>query len=530
MGDSVRTTQLVSAGKIPAIWLPFWGGVGTLLALIIWLYHSVLYHLVMQWVKDPNFSHGFFVPAFALFVLWQERRRLRATPISPSWTGLPLVVFGLLMLVFGVLGVELFTSRSSLLVLIAGLVVLFCGWAMFRAVLFPWAFSFLMIPLPAIILQRFTFPLQLFASKLSAWCLALVGIPVLLEGNVIHLPHISLEVAEACSGMRSLISLLTLAIMYGYLIENRNWVRVMLACSAVPIAIAANVFRIFGTGLLGELWDPDKAQGFFHEFQGWLVFVISLTLLFTVHRLINLIWKPELARKAPTRPAEQQAPVAAIPSHPHWSLRFLITTVLLLATAVLLQARPQDEVLPPRQPLSSIATRFDNWSSTDIPLDQQTLEVLGSGEFLMRNYDDETDTLPGINLFVAYFPSQQMGDTIHSPDHCLPGAGWIPIQRDIVTLTGPDGRSFPANRFVISKAGDRDLALYWFQAHGREVASEYSAKYYLIADSIRLHRSDGALVRLMTAINPGESPDAAQARLMQLGNKFLPSLDASIPR
>ena len=196
---------------------------------------------------------------------------------------------------------------------------------------------------------------------------------------------------------------------------------------------------------------------------------------------------------------------------------------------MLLQARPP-VILPPHPPLSSLPTHFDNWSSTDIPLDQQTLDVLGAGEFLMRNYDDENDTLPGINLFVAYFPSQEMGDTIHSPDHCLPGAGWIPTQRDIVTLTAPDGTSFPANRFVISKAGDRELALYWFQAHGREVASEYSAKYYLIADSIRLHRSDGALVRLMTAMNPGESPEAAQARLMQLGSKFLPFLDQSIPR
>ena len=300
MGDSVRTTQLVTARKIPATWLSFWAGAGTLLALHRLALPFGALSPVHAMGERSQFFSWLFCSAFALFVLWQERRRLRIAPISPSWTGLPILLFALLMLVFGVLGVELFTARSSLLILVAGLVVLFYGWNMFRAVLFPWAFSFLMIPLPAIILQRFTFPLQLFASKLSAWSLALVGIPVLLEGNVIHLPHISLEVAEACSGMRSLVSLLTLAIMYGYLIENRNWVRVVLACSAVPIAIAANVFRIFGTGLLGELWDPDKAQGFFHEFQGWLVFVISLSLLFAVHRLINLIWKPEAGAQGPT--------------------------------------------------------------------------------------------------------------------------------------------------------------------------------------------------------------------------------------
>jgi exosortase D (VPLPA-CTERM-specific) len=400
---------------------------------------------------------------------------------------------------------------------------------MFRAVLFPWAFSFLMIPLPALILQRFTFPLQIFASRLAALSLQAVGIPVLREGNVIVLASLSLEVAEACSGIRSLVSLVTLAIIYGYMVERRNWVRVLLACSAVPIAVVANVFRIFGTGLLGQLWDPDKAQGFFHEFQGWLVFVVSLILLFAFHRVVNWIWKPG---SGPT--PSPIAPADATPApHPHtrtWSARFVMTAALMLVTVVALQAHSQDEVLPPRPLLSALPTQYANWVGTDDQLDPQTLEILGPGEFLLRDYEDANQRLPWINLFVAYFPSQRMGDTIHSPSHCLPGAGWVPTEREVITLAASDGSSFPVNRYVVSKAGERELVLYWFQAHGREVASEYSAKYYLIEDSIRLHRSDGALIRLMTPMFDHESPDAAQARMMQLGNQFLPFLERSIPR
>jgi exosortase len=273
--------------------MPRWQVVALLL-LIVWLYASILARLFLQWVgpaRDPNFEHGIFVPLFALFVLWQDRGKLRAIAPAPSWTGLALLVLGLLMLVLGVLGAELFFSRVSLLILLAGLIVLFEGWTFFRAVLFPWAFLILMIPIPTLILQQITFPLQLLASKLATGLLELAGVPVLRQGNVIVLASMPLDVAEACSGIRSLLTLVTLAIIYGYLMETRVWVRVVLALSAVPIAVAANSFRVFGTGLLVQYWDPDKAEGFFHTFEGWLIFVVALIMLLAVHRAISIIWK-----------------------------------------------------------------------------------------------------------------------------------------------------------------------------------------------------------------------------------------------
>jgi exosortase len=269
--------------------VPAWH-VLTIVALAVWIYAPILAKLANQWWGDPNFSHGFFVPVFAAYVVWQERARFAAMAPKPSWAGLVIVAVALSTLIVGVLGAELFLSRVSLLFLIAGLVVLFLGWQYQKAILFPWLFLLLMIPIPVIIFNQVTFPLQLLASKLASTTLAALGVPVLREGNVIQLPAMPLEVAEACSGIRSLLSLTTLAIIYGYVAEKRIGVRWLLAVASIPIAVAANALRIVGTGLLVQYWDPDKAEGFFHAFSGWLIFVVSLLLLFGLHRLALLIW------------------------------------------------------------------------------------------------------------------------------------------------------------------------------------------------------------------------------------------------
>jgi exosortase len=285
----VRVASLAQSASPPGrssqslAWLSWWQII--VLALLVgWLYASVLLHLGKQWVNDPNFSHGFFVPAFSLFVLWQERAQILRRTRRPSSWGLFIIVLALAVFVVGVLGAELFLSRVSLLLLIAGLVIFFCGWDFFRGVLFPWAILILMIPIPAIVFTQITFPLQMLASRVAALLLPVAGVPVLREGNVIYLPAMPLEIAEACSGIRSLLSLTTLAIIYGYLVERRLWVRIALAIASIPIAVAANSLRIVGTGLLVQYWDPDKAEGFFHTFSGWLVFVVSLAMVFLVHR------------------------------------------------------------------------------------------------------------------------------------------------------------------------------------------------------------------------------------------------------
>ncbi len=199
--------------------------------------------------------------------------------------------------------------------------------------------------------------------------------------------------------------------------------------------------------------------------------------------------------------------------------RSWVVAVLMLATAIGLQAHSSGDV----KHVSSLPSR-------DSPISREELDILGPGEYLKRNYKNSSEPQTEINLFIPFFPSQKAGDTIHSPDHCLLGAGWFPISREVVRITRPDGSSFPVNRYVVTKSGERQLVLYWFQAHGRVVASEWQAKYYLISDSIYINRSDGGMIRLMTPILKGESPDAAQARMMKLVSQLLPLLDRYMPR
>src|SRR5258708_1508281 len=291
MGDSVQVAPLLvrkQSGVFSG--LPSWQGV-TILVVLLVVYWGVLSRLFTQWMHDKNFQHGIFVPAFSLFVLWKTRKQFQNVAPAPSWSGLPLIVLGLFLLILGDFGAELFLARVSMLGCLAGLMVLFHGWALFRAVLLPWAFLILMIPIPVIVFQKVTFPLQILASKLASAVLPLLGVVVHREGNVIELAAMKLEVVAACSGIRSLLSLLTLSIISGYLIVDRKWVLVVMAIASVPIAVVANRFRIVGTGVLVQYWDPDKAEGFFHLCEGWLIFVVSLIMLFVLHSLIVRFWK-----------------------------------------------------------------------------------------------------------------------------------------------------------------------------------------------------------------------------------------------
>lgn len=265
-------------------------GASVLMLLLLVMYWRVGVKLITDWYQIPDYSHGFLVPFFAGFLLWDKRSKLRSMAIAPSWSGLWLIVLGVATLFFGVYGAELFLSRISFLFLVSGLIWIFAGKAILREVLFPIAVLLLAIPFPAIVFNQITFPLQLLASQMASSVLPLLGVPVFREGNVIQLPIMKLEVAEACSGIRSLMSLFTLAVFYGYFLEKTTARRWVMALASIPIAVCANALRIVGTGLCVQYWDPSKAEGFFHEFSGWVMFVISLGCLYLLHRLFRLVW------------------------------------------------------------------------------------------------------------------------------------------------------------------------------------------------------------------------------------------------
>jgi len=211
----------------------------------------------------------------------------------------------------------------------------------------------------------------------------------------------------------------------------------------------------------------------------------------------------------------------------HW--RFTVTLILLAGTAVFLQGRKRIETLPPREPLASFPYRLGAWTGTDVSIPPDAREVLGNGDFLLRIYQNSS---PGsdVDLFVAYIPSQREGDTLHSPKNCLPGAGWSPVDSSRLSISLPGQPAFPVNRYVIAKNDERQLVFYWYWAHGRAVASEYWAKYYLIADSIHLNRSDGSLVRVATPLLEGDDSQKAEQRLIEFTGNVVPLLDPYVPR
>jgi exosortase len=251
--------------------------------LIAAIYYQVVAKLVMDWYTNPDFSHGFLVPPFAAFLVWDKRKILRNTQTKQSWAGILLVLAAILILFMGIYGAELFLARFSLVMLLGGIVWTLFGRAILREVQFALLVLLLAIPLPAVLFNQITFPLQLLASRMASALLPLFGVPVLRDGNIIQLPSMRLEVAEACSGIRSLMSLFTAAVFYGYFLERTTWRRVVLALASIPIAVIANSARIVGTGLCVQYWNPDKAVGFFHEFSGWLMFIVSLCCLYLLH-------------------------------------------------------------------------------------------------------------------------------------------------------------------------------------------------------------------------------------------------------
>jgi exosortase len=260
-----------------------------LVSLVLLLYASVIKDLVLQWWNDADYGHGFFVPLFSGYILWRERDRWTKTEIKPSNFGFVVMLGAVALLLLGSLGAEFFTSRFSLLVLLAGIILFLAGWKMLHAVSFPLGYLMWMIPIPVIIYNQITFPLQLIASRLATAWLEFAQVPVLRDGNILILSNYSLEVVEACSGIRSLMTLMALAVAYGYLVSPRRWVRYVLAAFMVPIAIVTNALRIMGAGILARHFGPAAAEGFLHQFSGWAIFLVALGLMFASDWILRRI-------------------------------------------------------------------------------------------------------------------------------------------------------------------------------------------------------------------------------------------------
>jgi exosortase len=281
--QSQESAAPVSEAQLPWTQIIWFGG------LLITCYAPVLYYLVRQWATDEDMGHGFFAPLIAGYIIWQNRAELSRMKPEPSDWGLLIILWGATQLMLGTLGAEIFLARTSFLVALVGVILYLCGWKILKALAFPLSLLLFMFPLPAIIYARITLPLQIFATRVAEVILGWLGIPVLRDGNVLELASQKLNVVEACSGIRSLLSLSFLSLTYAYFFDRKVWMRWVLLIATIPIAIAANAIRVTLTGVLSEI-RTDLAQGFFHTLEGWVLFLVALSLLVAFHQLVNRVY------------------------------------------------------------------------------------------------------------------------------------------------------------------------------------------------------------------------------------------------
>jgi len=267
-----------------------WVAIAWFGVLLVGAYFPILSRLVTQWTTDDDVSHGFFVPLVAGYIAWSRRERLLSIEWKPAWWGIGVLVWAALQAYLGMLGAELFLQRTAFLISLLGVLLILGGTALVRELAFPLLLLPFMIPLPTVIYNQITFPLQLFASSVAEKSLEILNVPVLRDGNILELPSQKLSVAEACSGIRSLLSLSFLSLVYAYFFDRKVWMRWVLLIATIPIAIIANSARVTLTGVFSEI-DPSLAEGFFHEAEGWVIFVVALVILIAAHQLLNWVYR-----------------------------------------------------------------------------------------------------------------------------------------------------------------------------------------------------------------------------------------------
>ncbi len=502
-----------------------------LVAVMSYLYYPVLLGLADDWWNDPDYSHGLLVPFISLYFVWDRRANLQKLFHRPDYRGFFLLVSGVALLTLGNAGSELFLMRISLIISISGLLITFLGLPTFKALLFPIGFLFFMIPLPAIVFNAVAFPLQLFAAQTAAFCLQIVKIPVLREGNLIYLASSIMDVTEACSGIRSLMTLSALGTLFAYITQKTTLKRVLLMLSTIPIAILSNAFRVTGTGILAQYVGEEAAEGFYHTFTGWLVFVSAFLMMISLAYIFSKFPDKILPQKV----SEVRAPLSQ-KARPIWTSLVFSALVLFVGIyvngTVLLRIQP----VSLKASLSGLPLQIDQWSGNDHPFEEKTVKVLGVTDYINRLYttgDSPDESNNALWLYAGFYESQRSGATYHSPKNCLPGSGWEIVEIEDLSLPMDSALGVTTqqviNKVIIQKGIERQLILYWYQDRGRIITSEYWAKIYLIWDSITQGRTDGSLIRVSVPIPRGDSTERALEMAVQYIQQVSPFLYEYLP-
>lgn len=515
-------------------------------AAVVFMYSTVLWKLGVDWWTDDNYSHGLLVPFVIGFIVWQRFDSLKSA-VSDSWSSVGWV-FGsiaLLLLVAGTVASILYAQRLSLLFMIVGMIIGLFGAGMIRQLSIPLLLLILAVPIPQILFNKIALPLQMLASRMAESGLHIIGISAVRMGNVIEIPFratgeiVSLEVVEACSGIRSLVTLITLALILGYFTRDRRdsltngfkelfFARdvqrtVLLMAMSVPVALITNAARVLITGAIAYLYGQDAVEGVWHDLSGSAVFFSALALLLGLNFLLARILSGEGAGPGGGDiPSEAIGPCRIVPVKRAWAILLLLA----ICGGFVNWLQYRGEVPVGRRPLAEIPARLGTWEqrNPDIRFDAESERVLRATDYVMRDYYG-----PGkrLNIYVGFYASQRGGSTYHSPLNCLPGTGWEMTEPQLLTITTPNGRRFDTNLYVVNRGEHQEYLIYWYQGRGRTSVSEYEDKFYTAIDSVVRRRSDGGLVRVMTPL--GKDPQRSLAAAIDLTGHLGDDLAGFLP-
>jgi len=516
ISDTSQSTTAASSsgGRLGTVWL------FVSFAAAIAVFWDGLISLGQAW-SVPEYSHGPLIPILSLYLFLRQLREQQpiSEPIKDRWVGVLVVIFGLMIGAVGeVAHIPDILTYGMLVWLYGMLLVTFGfrhGWIYWPPVLH----LIFMLPLPNFIYWQVSIQLQFMSSELGVWFIRLLDIPVFLDGNIIDLGIYKLHVAEACSGLRYLFPVMSFSYVFAVLYRGPVWIKAVLLLSAAPITVVMNSFRIGVIGVMVDNYGIEHAEGFLHYFEGWVIFILCIVFLFMLARVLRLL-------SGDRRPIAEALDLSYEGIWPQISRVFsvrasraLVATALIISSAAALWYLTPNRamVTVERDPLAMFPNTLGPWRS-GVPdrLDPQIEATLGADDYhavTFRSYDH----MAPVNLFIAYYEKQTEGAGIHSPEVCIPAGGWemsrIKQQEIPLNASVAEANSVPVNRAVIQKGLRKQVVYYWFEARGRRMTNDYVAKAFTLLDALTMARTDGALVRLITPVRPGETEVEAEARL-----------------
>lgn len=520
------TIQLKKPTTILAIWI-------FALVLLGFAFKSSLIAMVTTWINVEEYGHGFFIPVISVYLIWLRQRELTfVKQFKDSLPGLIIVIIGLLLLLLGGLATLKTVEQYAFIITVTGMFTVAFGLPGLRVGAIPLLFLIFMVPFPSFILNNLSSKLQLISSWLGVEFIRACDIMVYLEGNVIDLGGYKLQVVEACSGLRYLFPLASLSFLCAYLFKGPFWQKTLIFLSSAPLTISMNSFRIGVIGILVDNWGTKMAEGFLHDFEGWIIFLICMVLLFMEMWLLSRLSGRKVAfNELVMIPSEWSGNTKQASPDVIFNKSIFLLLLLLFSTAIAsnyIQGR--EDIIPVRKAFLNFPLHLGKWQGRNDYLSQYYLNELKLTDYVIINYA-QPESGSSVNFYSAYYQSQRKGVSVHSPKGCIPGDGWQISQfgqRDFMDAQA-DGNAFQFNRAVIEKGDNRQLVYYWFQQRGRKITNEYLVKWYLFYDAMTMNRTDGSLIRLVTSVGQGEDMDVADKRLQTFMKDLVTELPAYIP-